>query len=76
MTKVPEISVKITAEAHEKLKILKLATNKTQIDLLSLAIEYYLDVTALENYKVKAMEALLHEVAEKEDGQMSIDDFL
>jgi predicted transcriptional regulator len=69
-------SVKISDEAFEKLKILKMATEISYVDLIELAIENLVEVTALENQKVKAIEALLHDYKPPEETQMSLEEFL
>lgn len=69
-------SVKINANTEQILDILKMATSKTYVDLMDEALTNYLEVVALENVKVKAMQALINDHQTVDEQQMSIEDFM
>lgn len=69
-------SIKISDSAFEKLKILKMATEKNYVDLIELAIDNLVETTALENQKVRAIESLLHDYQPPLEEQMSLEEFL
>jgi hypothetical protein len=69
-------SIKISESAFEKLKILKMATEKNYVDLIELAIDNLVETTALENQKVRAIESLLHDYQPPSEEQMSLEEFL
>ncbi len=69
-------SQKISAEAFEKLVILKHATGRKQIDLLEEAIDNLFAKLSLENQKVRALQVIYQDEITVDNRQTSIDDFL
>ena len=69
-------SVKINANTEQILDILKMATSKTYVDLMDEALTNYLEVVALENVKVKAMQALINDHQAVDERQTSIEEFM
>lgn len=69
-------SVKIGEVSFEKLKILKMATEKNYVDLIELAIDNLVETIALENQKVRAIESLLHDYQPPPEEQISLEEFL
>jgi predicted CopG family antitoxin len=69
-------SIKISDGAFEKLKILKMATEKNYVDLIERAIDNLVEATALENQKVRTIESLLHDYQPPPEEQMSLEEFL
>lgn len=69
-------TIKVTEESFEQLKILKLATNESYVTLVERAIAHLVEVTALENQKVRTIETLFHDFKPPDEVQMSIEEFL
>lgn len=69
-------SVKINTNTEQILDILKMATSKTYVDLMDEALTNYLEVVALENVKVKAMQALINDHQVVDERQTSIEEFM
>lgn len=69
-------SVKINTNTEQILDILKMATSKTYVDLMDEALTNYLEVVALENVKVKALQALINDHQAVDERQTSIEEFM
>uniref|UniRef100_UPI00359C15C0 hypothetical protein n=1 Tax=Lactococcus garvieae TaxID=1363 RepID=UPI00359C15C0 len=69
-------SVKINANTEQILDILKMATSKTYVDLMEEALAHYLEVVALENVKVKAIQTLFQDHPVTPERQTSIEEFM
>ena len=69
-------SVKINANTEQILGILKMATSKTYVDLMDEALTNYLEVVALENVNVNAIQALINEHQAVDERQTSIEEFM
>ncbi|WP_242359033.1 hypothetical protein [Lactococcus petauri] len=69
-------SVKINANTGQMLDILKMATSKTYVDLMEEALVNYLEVVALENVKVKAIQTLFQDHPVPYEYQTSIEEFM
>ncbi|MGI1837510.1 hypothetical protein ACRPK2_09275 [Lactococcus garvieae] len=69
-------SVKINANTEQILDILKMATSKTYVDLMEEALTNYLEVVALENVKVKAIQTIVNDHPIVEEYQTSIEEFM
>ncbi|SFL28922.1 hypothetical protein [Lactococcus garvieae] len=69
-------TMKASQEAYEKFDILQKATGLTFSELLNQASEMLFEAKSIENERVKAMAALLHDYPKEDKEQMSIEDFL
>ena len=69
-------SVKINANTEQMLDILKMVTSKTYVDLMEEALTNYLEVVALENVKVKAIQTLFQDHQVVDAHQTSIEEFM
>lgn len=69
-------SVKINANTEQILDILKMATSKTYVDLMEEALTNYLEVVALENVKVKAIQTIVNDHQVVDERQTSIEEFM
>lgn len=69
-------SVKINENTEQILDILKMATSKTYVELMEEALTNYLEVVALENVKVKAIQTIVNDHPVVEEYQTSIEEFI
>lgn len=69
-------TMKASPYAYEKFDILQKATGATFSEMLDQAAAMLFDAKALENERVGAMAALLHDYHKSDNEQMSLEDFM